>query len=184
MEVAVRKLVVGKDLDGLVHQWSGRAYQQLMGNGADGGAERIWADPGGWGSNWDGAVVLSSGVYETEISAACLLANSCPFLSHRAEEEGEAGICCLRSTHSSYKQPLCPLALAKLLALLLLATACSACAASWPCLSWMTPAKKQGSSPVHQFTSCFASFTDWDRLWWCLLRFSCACTHILYSLDI
>lgn len=138
----------------------------------------------GWGSNWDGAVDLSSGVYEREISAACLWANSGPFLSHRAEEEGEAGICCLCRTHSSYKQPLCPLALAKLLALLLLATACSACTASWPCLSWMIPAKEQGSSLVHQFTSCFASFTDWDRLWWCLLQFSCACMHILYMSNI
>lgn len=51
-----------------------------------------------------------------EFTAACLLANSHPFLSHRTEEEEEeeegkqAGICCLCNKLSSYKQSLCPLA--------------------------------------------------------------------------
>lgn len=51
-----------------------------------------------------------------EFSNACLMANSHPFFSHRIEEEEEeeegkkAGICCLCSKLSPYKQSLCPLA--------------------------------------------------------------------------
>lgn len=117
------------------------------------------------------------------ISAACLLANSHPFLSHRAEEEEEGGRNLLFMQHALRLQTtLVPFGIGKAVGS---ATAgyCPLCLHSKLALSVFSDTTQRTrvftGAPVYKLPP---RFTDWDRLRRCLLRFPYACRHVLYSL--